>query len=280
MRIPHWIKNSFIFAALIFARQTFVPLALLKTSIAFLLFSLISSCGYLINDLVDCEEDRKHPVKKKRPLAAGKLTKRAALCSAIIIGAFSLTCSFLLNQTFGLILVSYCILELIYSFFLKHKVILDIFGIASGFIFRVLAGGAAIQVAVSPWLLVCTGLVSLFLGFSKRRHELVLLGEQGHQHRPVLTEYSPYFLDQMISVVTAATLIAYILYTLSPETIQKFGTNKLILTAPFVLYGIFRYLYLVHQKEKGGSPTKLLLTDRPLMVSILLWVLSAMIIIY
>ena len=280
MRIHHWIKNTFLFASLVFAKQIFNPIQLIKIFIAFILFSLISSCGYLINDLVDLDEDKKHPVKRNRPLASGKLPKNIAIFSAASLALTTIPISFFLNTTFGFIILSYFTLELIYSFFLKHQVILDVFGIALGFIFRVLAGSAIIGVEVSYWLLLCTGLISLFLGFSKRRHELVLLGDEGYRHRKVLLEYSPYFLDQMISVVTPATLITYILYTINAETVAKFGTKNLILTVPFVLYGIFRYLYLVHQKEKGGNPTKLLLTDMPLMISVILWALVAVLIIY
>ena len=280
MRIHHWIKNAFIFAAIIFSKQLFDISALIKVIAAFFLFSFISSAGYLINDLVDINEDKKHPVKCKRPLASGKLPKSVAIITAIFLSTFSIAVGLLININFGIILLSYFIMEIIYSFFLKHQVILDVFGIALGFIFRVIAGGAIINVAVSYWLLICTGLISLFLGFSKRRHEIKILGEEGHKHRKVLSEYSPYFLDQMIAVVTPATLIAYILYTIDPATVIKFGTRNLIVTAPFVLYGILRYLYLVHQKEKGGSPTKLLLTDPPLMICAMLWVLIATAIVY
>lgn len=280
LRIPHWIKNSFIFAAIIFSKHLFEITYLTKTCVAFILFSLISSAGYLINDIVDLPEDKKHPSKQNRPLASGKLPLQTAIWTSILLVIVALPCGLWLNKVFGIILISYFAIELIYSFFLKHKVILDVFGIAGGFILRVLAGGAVIQVEVTKWLLICTGLISLFLGFSKRRHELVLLGDEAHKHRKVLSEYSPYFLDQMISVVTSSTLVAYIFYTLAPETIHKFGTDKLVYTTPFVLYGIFRYLYLVHQKEEGGSPTKLLLTDPPLLINVALWALTSIIIIY
>ena len=280
LRISHWIKNSFIFAALIFSRHFLVLNDVLKACLAFLLFSFISSAGYLINDLVDLEEDKKHPIKKDRAIASGKISQSTAVWMAVVLVVIALGFGFVLGYKFVLILVSYLILELVYSFFLKHRVILDVFGLAGAFILRVIAGGVAISVSISSWLLICTGLISLFLGFSKRRHELVLLGDGASKHRKVLTEYSPYFLDQMISVVTASTLIAYILYTLSPETIAKFHTDKLIFTTPFVLYGIFRYLYLVHQKEKGGNPTKILLTDTPLIITIALWALTAILIIY
>lgn len=280
LRIPHWIKNTFIFAALIFSRHLFEVSYIFKTCLAFLLFSLISSAGYLINDVIDIPEDRKHPVKNKRPIASGKLPVKTAILAAVLLIAIALPAGLLLNKMFGIVLVLYLIFELIYCFFIKHIVILDVFGIMGGFILRILAGGLVIQVEISHWLFLCAGLISLFLGFSKRRHELIILGESARQHRRVLQEYSPYFLDQMIAVVTSSTLIAYILYTISPDTIAKFGTNKLILTIPFVLYGIFRYLYLVHKKEKGGSPAELLLTDVPLLVNTALWAVVSVAIIY
>jgi 4-hydroxybenzoate polyprenyltransferase len=280
LRIPDWIKNSFIFAALIFSEHLFETSYIIKTVAAFFLFSLLSSAGYLINDIIDIQEDKKHPTKNSRPIASGKLPIKIALSTSIILLITSLSLGFLLNRNFGIILIFYFTFEILYCFFLKQKVILDVFGIAGGFILRVIAGGIVINVEISHWLLICTGLMSLFLGFSKRRHELTILGETAHQHRKVLLEYSPYFLDQMISISTTSTLIAYILYTISPETIQKFNTDKLILTTPFVLYGIFRYLYLIHKKGQGGSPTKLLLTDFPLLVDIVMWIFVSIIIIY
>lgn len=280
LRVPHWIKNSFIFAALIFSEHLFNTPYIIKVCLAFLFFSLLSSAGYLVNDVIDLPEDKKHPIKCKRSIASGNVPIRTALLVSALLTIIALLGGFALNKIFGIILVSYFIFQLIYCIFLKHRVILDVFGIAGVFILRVVAGAAVIQVEISNWLLICTGLISLFLGFSKRRHELMLLGDEAHKHRKVLLEYSPYFLDQMISVVTSSTLLAYILYTISPETVKKFGTDKLLLTTPFVLYGIFRYLYLVHKKEQGGSPTKLLLTDRPLLINIIFWVTTAVVIIY
>ena len=280
LRIPHWIKNLFIFAALIFAKRLFVPEDLLRVFIAFILFSLVSSAGYLINDIADLSRDKKNPLKNHRPLAAGKLPPGIAITTAILLLGICIPGGFWLNKPFGFILTAYFLLGLTYSFFWKHFVILDVFGIAAGFALRVMAGALVISVAISGWLLLCTGLLSLFLGFSKRRHELILLGDTASQHRKVLTEYNPYFLDQMISIVTTATLVIYILYTMNPVTIAKFGTDKLILTIPFVLYGIFRYLYLVHQKGKGSSPAKLLLTDIPLLTDVILWIFAAIAIIY
>jgi 4-hydroxybenzoate polyprenyltransferase len=184
------------------------------------------------------------------------------------------------NREFLWVCLVYFVLQIAYSFALKHVVILDVFIVASGFFLRVIAGAVAIQVQISPWLLICTTLLALFLALSKRRHEILLLDEEAMNHRPILKEYSPYLLDQMISVATASTVIAYCLYTISGETIEKFGTNKLILTIPFVLYGIFRYLYLIHQKAEGGTPETLILKDRPLLFDIFLWIISAALIIY
>ena len=280
LRVPHWVKNLFIFAALIFAQRLFVPEDLLKVLIAFILFSLVSSANYLINDIIDLPEDKEHPLKNRRPLASGKLPLWMAGTTIILLLGISIPFGFWLDKSFGWALSAYFLLGVSYSVFWKHLVILDVFAIAAGFILRVIAGGLVIHVFISGWLLLCTGLLSLFLGFSKRRHELILLGDAAPHHRKVLTEYSPYFLDQMISIVTAATLLTYILYTMNPVTIAKYGTDKLIVTMPFVLYGIFRYLYLVHQKKTGGSPAKLLLTDFPLLINIVLWIFTAVTIIY
>ena len=192
--------------------------------------------------------------------------------------AFSL--AFILNLNFLIVALIYFLLQLFYSFWIKHVVILDVFIVAAGFLIRVIAGGYAIEVYLSPWLLICTLLLALFLSMSKRRHELVILEEEASEHRPILKEYSPYLLDQMIAVVTASTVIAYSLYTISEETVIKFGTTKLIYTVPFVLYGIFRYLYLVHQRREGGSPEVLVLKDKPLLLDIFLWILTAGLIIY
>lgn len=198
----------------------------------------------------------------------------------MVLLGLSLTGAFFLGKDVFLMAFFYLILQIAYTYYLKHVVILDVFVIAGGFILRVLAGGLAIDVSISHWLLICTLLLALFLAMSKRRHELILLEEEASGHRPILQEYSPYLLDQMIAVVTASTVIAYCLYTISPETAAKFGTHELIYTVPFVIYGIFRYLYLVHQKSEGGTPEYLLLRDRPLLLDILFWIIAASLIIY
>ncbi|MGB3863153.1 MAG: decaprenyl-phosphate phosphoribosyltransferase [Candidatus Aminicenantaceae bacterium] len=280
IRPQQWLKNLFIFAPLIFSENIFNRSMFLQSLLAFAVFCLLSGALYILNDLKDLEEDRIHPIKSKRPLAAGKLKKRQAITAFVILSFISLLFASLVNEEFLWVCLVYYVLQIAYSFALKHVVILDVFIVASGFFLRVIAGAVAIQVQISPWLLICTTLLALFLALSKRRHEILLLDEEAMSHRPILKEYSAYLLDQMISVVTASTVIAYCLYTISGETIEKFGTNKLILTVPFVLYGIFRYLYLIHQKAEGGTPETLILKDHPLLLDIILWIVSAALIIY
>jgi 4-hydroxybenzoate polyprenyltransferase len=280
IRPQQWMKNLFIFAPLIFSENIFNLPMFLQTLMAFAAFCLLSGALYILNDLKDIEEDRRHPIKSLRPLASGKLKKSQAVVAFFVLSFISLLLAFAVNTEFLYVALVYFVIQLAYSFYLKHVVILDVFIVASGFFLRVIAGAVAIQVYISPWLLICTTLLALFLALSKRRHEIILLDKEAVNHRPILKEYSPYLMDQMISVVTASTVIAYCLYTISDETITKFGTNKLILTVPFVLYGIFRYLYLIHQKAEGGTPEALILKDRPLLFDIFLWVVSAGLIIY
>lgn len=272
MRPKQWTKNAIIFAPLIFAQKFMEPSPVVTACLAFLIFCALSSIVYIINDLIDIEQDRKHPLKCHRPLASGKLKPRTALIflAGLIIAA-GLCTLLLLNWQFALIAAVYIVLQICYSLWLKHVVIIDVFCIASGFLLRVAAGAEAIEVTFSTWLFFCTILLSLFLALSKRRHELVLLEGGAGEHRRILFEYSTGLLDQMISIVTTATLIAYILYTVSGETVAKFGGDKLKYTIPFVLYGIFRYLYLIYQKNEGGSPEKVLLNDRPILVTVLLY---------
>jgi len=258
----------------------FKPDRWLRTGAGFAIFCLFSGSIYLANDVFDLEEDKRHPKKSERPLASGRMAKSEAISAAIILAVLSLALAFVLNRNFFIICLVYGILQLAYSLKLKHVVILDVFLIAAGFVIRVVAGGLVIDVPLSSWLLICTMLLALFLAMSKRRHELVLLEGNAASHRPILKEYSAYLLDQMIGVVTASTVIAYCLYTVSEETAVKFGTHNLIFTTPFVLYGIFRYLYLVHQKGKGGSPEELVIKDKPLLLDIFLWIVAVIIILY
>jgi 4-hydroxybenzoate polyprenyltransferase len=275
LRPQQWIKNLFIFAPLIFSRNVLNLPFLVTTIEAFAAFCLVSSAHYIFNDLRDIEEDRRHPVKSLRPLASGRLEKGPAVVALLVIGAAGIALSATIDTGFLLIVLAYLVLQTAYSMWLKHVVILDVFVVAAGFLIRVVAGGLAIHVMISSWLLICTILLSLFLAMGKRRHELVLLDEEATSHRPILREYNTYLLDQMISVVTASTLVAYCLYTISEETVAKFGTRNLVFTVPFVLYGIFRYLYLIHQKAEGGTPEALIIRDKPLLIDIFLWVASA-----
>jgi 4-hydroxybenzoate polyprenyltransferase len=279
-RPKQWIKNLFIFAALIFSANLLNPSLFLKTLQTFLLFCALTSSIYLINDLADLKQDKIHPEKKKRPLPSGKLKPSLAIAAAILLALSSISLSFLLGSNLGLLFVIYFLLFLLYSFILKKVAILDIFIIAIGFVLRVIAGALAISVFLSHWILICTFFLALFLGFSKRRHELVVLGDNHSLHRASLSDYGLDFIDQMISVTTASVVISYALYTVSPETIEHFGTDKMFYTIPFVLYGIFRYLYLVYKRKEGGSPTEALLTDKALAADVFLWVLAVLVILY
>jgi 4-hydroxybenzoate polyprenyltransferase len=280
LRPSQWTKNLILFAALIFGQRLLDGAAVLQASAAFAVFCVLSGVVYLINDVADRDADGRHPVKMHRPIASGTVSVSAALATAAVLGAGALAAAFWLRPLFGVLAAAYLGLLALYSGPLKHIVIIDVLTIAAGFVLRAAAGAVVIDVAISPWLYVLTILLALFLALSKRRHELVLLADRATGHRRILEEYSPYLLDQMISVVTASTLVAYAIYTVSPDTIEKFHTNLLPLTLPFPLYGIFRYLYLVHLKEGGGSPAELLLNDRPLLACVALWAGAVAVIIH
>jgi 4-hydroxybenzoate polyprenyltransferase len=280
LRPGQWTKNLFVFAGLVFGKRLFDLAAALDATAAFAIFCALSGVVYLVNDVTDRASDARHPLKRSRPIASGALSPSTALGTAAVILAVALAAAYRLDRRFFLDASAYVVLLGLYSAWLKHVVIMDVLTIAIGFVLRVSAGAFVIHVPISPWLLVCTILLALFLALSKRRHELVLLADAATGHRRILQEYSPYLLDQMIGVVTASTLMAYILYATSAETAERFGTSLLGLTIPFPLYGIFRYLYLVHQKEGGGSPSEMLLTDRPLLLCVALWGAVAAAIIY
>jgi 4-hydroxybenzoate polyprenyltransferase len=280
LRPTQWSKNLVLFAALIFAKHLFNPTEVIVVTLAFVMFCMVASGAYVMNDLRDCERDRQHPLKSLRPLPAGRVRRGTAMVLAIVLMAVGLAGAARLGAGFAALTCGYLLLQVGYTFWLKEVVILDVMAIAAGFVIRAVAGGVVINVPVSPWLVICTFLLMTFVGFCKRRHELVLLESRATDHRASLREYSPYFLDQMISVCTASTLVAYAIYTASPEVMSKLGTDKLYLTVPFVLFGIFRYLYLVHQCDEGGNPTQLLLSDRPLLLDLLLWLLTATLLIY
>jgi 4-hydroxybenzoate polyprenyltransferase len=280
VRPGEWIKNTFVFAGLVFSRKLTDPDAVVASVTAFAIFCALSGVVYLINDVSDRERDRQHPRKCDRPIACGTLSAGTALSAAAVLAAGGLTAAWMMGLAFGAVATAYVTLLALYSGPLKHIVIIDVLTIAIGFVLRVAAGAVAVGVPMSHWLLVCTILLAMFLGLSKRRHELTLLTDGAIGHRRILQEYSPYLLDQMIGVVTASTLMAYVFYAISEETAVRFGTSLLGLTIPFPLYGIFRYLYLVHQREGGGSPAELLLNDRPLLACVALWGLAVVVIIY
>ncbi|GBD27142.1 Decaprenyl-phosphate phosphoribosyltransferase [bacterium HR30] len=280
MRWSQWIKNTVIYAALIFSKHLFDLWSVAWVTLGFAAFCFTASGAYVMNDIRDLERDRQHPEKASRPLASGRIPLSTAYGLAAVLMASGIGLGFLLGWKFGGLLLGYLVLQFLYTLVLKEVVILDVMAIATGFAIRAAAGGVVIDVEVSPWLIVCTFLLMLFLGFSKRRHELVLLDSRATEHRASLREYSPYFLDQMISVVTASTVVTYAIYTASPEVREKLGTDKLYLTIPFVLFGIFRYLYLVHQREEGGNPTQLLLSDKPLLADIFLWLVVCTLLLY
>ncbi len=280
LRPAQWTKNLIVFAALIFSQRLLDGEAVVRATVAFLAFCAISGVVYVVNDIVDREADRQHPLKRFRPIAAGHLTVPLAMGTALGLLAAGLVAAVWLGPAFLAHVLGYLLLQVAYSYGLKRQVILDVLSIALGFVIRASAGGAAIGVVVSQWLLVCTILLALFLALAKRRHEITLLGEDAARHRAILGEYTPYLVDQMIAVVTASTLMGYAFYTVSTDTAERFGTPWLGLTLPFPLYGIFRYLYLVHRRSQGGSPTELLLADRPLLLCVALWGATIIALIY
>ncbi len=277
---PHqWLKNLVVLAALVFSKHLFEADAAAQAALACAVFCALAGAVYLVNDLADLERDRLHPAKRTRPLASGELPPGLARAAAALLFVGALAASWTLGPPFVLCALAYPALGVAYSLALKHVVILDVLAVALGFVLRAVAGAVAIGVHFSPWLLVCTLLLALFLALAKRRHELVTL-EDAAAHRQILAEYSPYLLDQMIAVVTASCLTAYAFYTLAPETVEKYRTERLALTIPFVIYGIFRYLYLVHHRGEGGSPGDVLLTDRPLLVAVALCAAAMVLIVY
>ncbi|MCX7796906.1 MAG: decaprenyl-phosphate phosphoribosyltransferase [bacterium] len=280
LRPKQWIKNLLVFAGLVFSQNLFNLEAFLTTICAFFIFCLVSGSIYILNDIVDLPFDRANPLKAKRPLASGKLKITHAKLAVFILAPIALLFAYLLDYQFLLVVLLYIILQVFYSFYLKNIPIIDILVIALGSILRVIGGAIVINVTISSWLLICTILLALLLALSKRRYELVVFDEEARNKRNVLGEYNTYLLDQMISVVTSSVLIAYSLYTMSEETVERFGTRSLIFTVPFVLYGLFRFLYLIYRKDLGDSPEGLLLLDKPLLIDVSLWILTVLILIY
>lgn len=280
MRPKQWTKNLLVFAALIFSGKLLDTDSVLRSVGGFVAFCLVAGAVYIINDLVDHRNDQSHPTKRMRPIASGQVKPGVAAAGAVVAVLVALSGGFWLDWRFGAILSGYFLMQLGYSFGLKRVVVLDVMLVAAGFALRAVSGTFVVHVVLSPWLLVCAILLALFLALAKRRHELVFLEGGGISHRSVLGKYSEPLLDQMIAVATSATVVTYCLYTLAEETRQKFHTDWLILTVPFVLFGIYRYLFLVYRKEQGGAPEKVLLTDAPLIVDILLYLASVVAILY
>lgn len=285
LRPWQWTKNLVVVAALIFSRNLFRFELTLRSIEALLIFCLLSGSIYVFNDLIDLEQDREHPAKRHRPIASGKVSRGGALVLGLVSVAVGLALAALLNTAFLTVCIVYVGVSILYSAGLKHMVVLDVLIISIGFVLRAMAGVEALKdlepdVIMSPWLLVCTLFLALFLGFNKRRHELDLLSDNAGRHRKTLDEYSKEFLDALIAVVTAATVIAYAIYTIWPATIAKFHTSSLIYTVPFVVFGLFRYMYLVVMKNKGGSPSEVLVSDLPLVVDIILWIAVAGLVLY
>ena len=280
LRPRQWVKNLLLLAPLLFSHNIFSLPTLGWSLAAFVLFSVMSSAVYLFNDVRDREADQQHPQKRLRPIAAGEVSVGLALGTAAVLATLAVVGSVFVEPRFALIVAGYGLMNVLYSAWLKHQVILDVFVLAAGFVLRAVAGALAIDVVMSDWLLICTTLLALFMGLCKRRHECIALGAERAGHRHVLGQYNPKLLDMMIGIVTASTVMSYALYTVSEETIRKFGSRALLLTMPFVLYGVFRYLYLVYQQGQGGDPTQNLLADRPTLVNLCLWALAVAAVIY
>ena len=275
MRPKQFIKNLFVFVGIIFSGNLLNTDMLLKVSGSFLVFCLLSGGIYLINDIADIENDKNHPRKKNRPLAAGLISVTGASIAAAVVLALSLASAFILSPSLGIISAAYFILMVLYTFYLKNIIIIDVFTIAAGFVLRVVAGTEVIQVYLSPWAVMCTFFLALFLALGKRRNEKIILGEKANSHRISLETYTVALIDQMISIVTTSTIVSYFLYTF------KYGQNLIsIITVPFVLFGLFRYLYLVYSDNLGGSPEEIVLGDRPLQIALLLWAAASIINLY
>ncbi len=279
MRPKQWTKNVFVFAALLFDKKLFYTDYATRVLAAFILFCTMSGAVYIINDIVDREKDKLHPKKKHRPIASGRLPLSTAEGVALVLVIASVLLGYVVSQNLAVILGTYLILNLAYSFSLKHLVIIDVMTIAAGFVLRVAAGTVVFPVQrFSPWLYVCTTLLALFLALSKRRQEIVLLADGANSHRRILDEYNLYFLDEMLSLVSSTTLIAYALYTFSAPNLP--GNHLMMLTIAFVLYGLFRYMYLIHVRKETAPPDEVLLKDKPLLLDVVLWIAASALVLY
>jgi len=279
MRPRQWTKNLLVYAPMFFDSKALELESLLHTTAAFLLLCLMSGAIYIMNDLVDIDNDRQHPTKRNRPLAAGDLSPNVARAVAAILVVSSLLAGFYLSIGFGIVLLAYFLVQIAYSFYLKNIVLLDALTVSAGFILRVAAGVAVIQVErFSPWLYVCTGFLALFIALGKRRQELILLGQEAGNHRAILNEYTVDLIDRLIAIVTTSAVVAYSLYTFLAEGLPE--NNLMMLTIPFVLYAVFRYLYLIHVRHEGGAPEEIFLRDRPMQASMALWAVIVFVVLY
>lgn len=280
LRPKQWVKNLIVFAGIIFAQKAFDLQMLMLTIYVFLLFCIASSCVYLINDLKDINKDKLHPKKKNRPIASGELSQNFVVIFLAGTIPSTIVISFLLNHVFGLIVLLYLLMMICYTYGLKEIAVLDAFIISGGFVLRGISGVEIIGVYMSPWFLVCASLLALFIVFCKRRHELLVLKDDAIAHRRILSEYNILFLDQLIVIISSAIIVTYILYTLAPETVQKFQTKGLLLTTPFVMFGLFRFLWFVYRQNDGGSAEDILINDPLMIITMLGWLISIIIILY
>jgi len=279
MRPHQWVKNTFVLTGLLFGHAWHDPALVTQVLFAFAAFCLVSSTVYVINDIVDIEQDRHHPKKRKRPLPSGKVTVSSAAIFAVLLGLAGFALAYFASPTVVYILLAYAIMNLAYSLRLKHVVILDVFIIATGFMLRILAGTLGVGIPPSQWLLLCGLMVTLFLGFSKRRAEIIALTADKTSHRKVLEHYSPVLLDKMIVVTAAGLIMSYSLYTMNPDTIRIHGTANLIYTVPFVIYGVFRYIYMLHQQKSGGDPSSDIVRDPHMLIVLAAWLLTTVLLI-
>ncbi len=279
LRPSHWIKNTFVYAPLVFSgRFTQVPVCI-RSTLAFVCFCLFSSAAYIINDLFDRNEDRQHPVKKDRPIAAGIINPLIATVAGIILIISGFIIAFFLGWSMAAVMMFYLLINVIYSSTIKHIAILDVLVISFCFILRIVGGGIAISVVPSHWLILCTLMISMFLGFTKRRAELLAMDLERHNSRPVLKDYSVAFLDQVIPVVTGATIISYALYTVDEHTLTVLGSRAMLVTLPFVIYGLVRYIYIIYHLKKGDDPTETLIRDVSSIINLLLWVFISLLVV-
>lgn len=280
LRPKHWVKNLFIFAAPFFSLKLFDKTSFSKAALGFVYWCLITSAMYLFNDIRDRTQDALHPHKKIRPIACGALDLKTAYVTFMLLSFVSIILSIKLDFKFSLFIILYFLINIIYTIYLKHVIILDVMCIAAGFVFRVASGAALVNVGLSEWIIMCTLLLSLFLGFGKRQEEIMSLEENAVHHRKVLKEYDKGFLEHIPYVLVSSTIVCYMLYTVSQEAVRKFGTKNLIYTTPFVIYGLFRYVYIAYEKKKGADPTQVLFQDMPTVINIILWFITTGFIIY